>query len=128
MPDSSGSIDLGSLSRAEQEAVDAMAEKNPPTPDDSKPKVLTAFVVVVDYDGNPNIVEYGGEDILLQSNPTQDLIFAACSVLMKDMQAFETAQHAAQLTAQHMMQQAQAMQQQMADAQLRQQVGKGLRV
>lgn len=130
MPDSSGSVDLGSLSQAEQEAVEKLAEAKggDVEPDDSKPKVLTAFTVVVGYDGNPEIVQYDGEDILLQSNPTSDLIYAACSVLMKDMQAYETAQTAAQLTAQHLAQQAQAMQQRMADAQLHQQVGKGLRV
>jgi hypothetical protein len=126
--DSSGAVDLGNLSPEEKEAVEQMAEEHPEVaegsypgdknPQDNKRKVLTAFSVVVGYDGNPDVVAYTGDDLLLQSDPTADLIYATCATIQKDMHAFDTAQAAAQMTASFMAQQARAMQEQMQQAQI----------
>ena len=117
MPDSSGSIDLGSLPKEDQEALAAMAEEHPPEEEEDKPKVLTAFSVVVGYDGDPQIVAYAGDDLLVQSNPTDDLIKGACRNIVDDLNVLQTAQASAHMTAQLLMQQGQQMQQQMMQQQ-----------
>lgn len=115
MADNSGAVDLGSLSQDEREAVEQLADTNPP---EAEPrKALTAFVVVVGFDGNPEVMAFEDEELVVQVHPTPDLVFAACSTVVKDLQAQETAQHAAALTAQFMTQQARAMmEQQQAEA------------
>lgn len=135
MPDNSGAVDLSALSPEEQDAVKKMAEENPTeepegsypgdqNPEDNRRKVLTGFIVLVDYNGNPEVMSLPEHLVLVQSEPTPDLIYAACGVIQKDLAAQETA-HA---TAEVMMQQARAMQEQMQAAHLAQQVKGGLRV
>jgi hypothetical protein len=80
--------------------------------------VLTAFSVIVGYDGNPDVVAFESDDLLLQVDPTSDLIYGACAIIQKDMSAFETAQASAQMTGQFMVQQARAMQEQMQQQQI----------
>lgn len=129
MPDSSGAVDLNSLSAEEQKAVEDMAEKTEGSypgdqhPDDNKPKVLTAFAVVVGYDGNPQVVSYEHDDFLVQTQPTADLVYAACATVMKDIKGQEYAQAAALATHQVMMQQARMAQEQMEAARVAQNLG-----
>ena len=125
MPDSSGAIDLGSLSPEEQEAVNRMAEENgitgdEPTREDTGPKrqkVLTAFIVLVGEDGNPTVLNYEDDERIETHVPvTPDLIYGACATIQKDIAAMETAQASAAATGQFMMQQARAAQEQMQNA------------
>jgi hypothetical protein len=123
VPDNSGAVDLGSLSPEEQAKVEEMAEQSYPgdqDPGDNKPKVLTAFAVVVGYDGNPQVISYEHDDFLVQSQPTGDLIYGACATILKDMNVQETGMYAAQATQQLMMQQARAMAEQQQAAQIAQ--------
>lgn len=126
MPDTSGSIDLSSLSAEEAEAVENLAQEKGGEPGPEQPdrqKVLTAFLVVVGLDGNPEVMAFndGQFDILTQVTP--DHIYGACSVIQKDLDARE----AALVTADIMQQQAMAMQQQMQDRMLAAQVSKNPR-
>jgi hypothetical protein len=113
VPDTSGSVDLGSLSQEEQEALEALAEKNPPEPE--KPQVLTAFLVVVGTDGNPQVMAFPDPDLEMLSEPTNDLVFQAASTIVKDIQLGE----AAQATVAMMAQQAQMMAQHQQEAMIR---------
>lgn len=126
MPDTSGSVDLGGLSKEETEAVERLAQERggEPGPEAPQPqKVLTAFVVVVGLDGNPQPMVFNDPqfDILTQATP--DLIYAAAATVMKDIEAMENAQ----ATAEVMQQQAMAMQQQMQEQMLQRQVAAGLK-
>lgn len=113
MPDTSGSVDLGNLSQAEQEALEALAEKNPPEPE--KPQVLTAFLVILGVDGNPQVMAFPDPDLDMLSEPTNDLVYQAASTIVKDIKAGEVAQ----ATVAMMAQQAQMMAQQQQEAMLR---------
>lgn len=124
MPDRSGAVDLGSLTPEEQAQVEALAEKSDTEPE--KPTFLTAFAIVVDTNGNPDIVRYETDDFVIANEPTPDLVFGALSTVLKDLQAQETAQAAAQMTAQIMAQQARAMMEQQQAAVLRQGLGKDM--
>jgi hypothetical protein len=127
VPDTSGSIDLSSLSDEEQEAVEELARRNGESPSEAgapqAQKVLTAFLVVVGLDGNPTPMAFNDPqfDILTQATP--DLIHAFCGTVRKDIEAMESAQ----ATAEVMQQQAMALQQQMQDQMLQRQVAQGLK-
>lgn len=116
MPDTSGAHDL---SRPTPVPDDVNKPKDPPEPT----RVLTAFAVIIGFDGNPSVVSYEHEDIAVAHEPTPDLIFGACSTVLKDLQIQESAHAAGLATMQFMMSQAQAVQQQQEAARLRQGLG-----
>lgn len=116
MPSESGSIDLSKISQEDREAVAALAEQNKDAVQPEKPTMLTAFGVVVDTAGNPQIVTFPTEDFDLRLEPTPDLAYAFMHVALKDIGGAEIAQHTVGLQ----MQQAQAVQQQIEAQRLRQ--------
>jgi hypothetical protein len=120
VPDNSGAIDLGALPPEDQEAVDQLAAGHEGEPE--KRKVLTAFAIVIGFDGNPSVLSYEHDDFEAQTDPTMDLVFAACSTVIKDIQGQEFAAAAAQATHQLMMQQARAAMEQQQAAKIAQQV------
>lgn len=126
MPDSSGSVDLGALSAEEQDAVDQTTPE--PTPDSEEAaeakEILFSFGVVVDTSGNPTVVQFDPPGFQSLVNPTEDLLFGALNVVLKDLQAAETAQAAAQMTVGYLQQQAAQMQQQMQEQQIAAQLAK----
>jgi hypothetical protein len=126
VPDNSGAVDLGAMTPDEQEAVNRLAaERGGEEPDkDERPKVLTAFAVVVGYDGNPTVTSYEHDDFLVQNNPTTDLVYGACQTVIKDIQSQETAQASAAFTVQAMQQQARAI----AEAQQQAQIARSLKI
>jgi hypothetical protein len=123
LADSSGAVDLGVKPEAAQEEELAVGPGNPEEASDPGPqpgpapkeKVDTAFTVVVTLDGNVQVILYEGEDFLVDRNPTPDLVYGACAVVQKDMQAQETAQ----ATVQFQMAQARAIAQQQQEAAIR---------
>lgn len=121
MPDSSGAVDLNSISPEEKEQVERLAEERggeqPSPEEDHRQKVLTAFLVVVGYDGNPQVLRINDPNLLVQSEPTPDLVYGAASTILKDLEAQETAQAAAAMTVQAMMEQSRAMMEQQMAAQ-----------
>lgn len=116
MPNNSGSVDLSGL----RQQAEAGAGTEEQTQEPGQPTtVLTAFAVIVGFDGDPQVVSYEHDDVDVQNRPTPDMVFAACSTILKDIQSQETAQAAAQLTASIMVQQARAMAEQQQAAQMR---------
>lgn len=113
MADNSGAVDLGTSQAEEEPQADAAEPEGTypgdQNPEDNKPKFLTAFGVLVDYTGNPQIVRFpgAGEEFYVQVQPTSDLVFAAASTIVKDLSSQETAQHTAQLVIAGLQQQAQ---------------------
>lgn len=126
MPNASGSVDLSDLSNLspeEEAALEGLAERNETTPPEPEVQnVLTAFLVVVGLDGNPQVMALNDPKINPLTGPTPDLIHGACGVIIKDIAAMENAQ----ATAEVMQQQAMAMQQQMQEQMLQRQVAAGL--
>lgn len=102
MPNSSGAVDLGSLSTEEQDAVQRLADREAashpaPEPEKSPEDAAveaadfdTAFVVVLTHDGQFGVVGYEGP-ATIKREPTQDIIFGAVSTVAKDLSAAETA-------------------------------------
>lgn len=130
MPDNSGAVDLGSLSNAEQERLAAMAEEHPEgsypgdkNPGENKRKVLTAFIVLVGYDGNPEVAAFEDETLLVQTQPTNDLVSGACHTIIKDLTIQEQGMFTAHATHQVMMQKAREMAEQQQAAHLAQNLG-----
>lgn len=128
MADNSGAIDLGSLSEEQQEELDRITEErgdpNDPQHEGSQKRhALTAFLVIVEENGNPEVMAFEDPELVIQVKPTNDLIFGAVSTIAKDMQAQETAQASALATAQVMMQQAKAMAEQQQSAALAARLG-----
>jgi hypothetical protein len=128
VPDSSGSVDLSALAAEEQEAVERLAAERGEDPVDGSPeenapkRVLTAFLVIVGLDGNPEPMAFEDPALDLVTSPTPDLIYGAAHTLIKDLSAQETAQGAAHATAQLMMQQARAIAEQQQAQAIAQQV------
>ncbi len=112
MPDSSGAVNLGEK-RQEEDKTEEQAQPGTPT------RFQTAFGILVGVDGDPQIVSYSHEDIVLNTEPTPDMVFGACATVIKDLQAAETAEAAAKMTAGFLAQQAQAAMQQQQAAQMR---------
>lgn len=134
MADNTGAVDLSSLSDEEKRAVEEMADAHKGSysgdqnPDENKRKVLTGFTVLLNYDGDPEVVSLPEDyEVLLQSEPTADLIYMACGNVMKDITLQMTSMATAQNTAMIMQQQARAMMEQQQNAMLQAQVSKGLR-
>lgn len=126
MPNASGSVDLSNLSREEEEALQSMAAQhsnNAPPEEEGAQKVLTTFLVVVGLDGNPQVMAVNDPRFDALVTLTRDHIFAAASIITKDLAAEETAM----ATAEIMQQQAMALQQQMQDQMLQRQVTAGLK-
>jgi hypothetical protein len=127
--DNTGAVDLASLAKDEQDAVERLAAErgdDPHAPDGSDAnapkKVLTAFLVIVGLDGNPEPMAFNDPSLEVIAPPTPDLIYGAAHTLIKDLTAQETAQGAAHATAQLMMQQARAMAEQQQAQAIAQQV------
>lgn len=128
MPDASGSVDLSSLSKDEAEAVERLASERggtePPAAESNEPRrALTAFVVIVDLNGNPEPMAFNDPSLNLLTSATPDLIYGAVQTIAKDIAAMESAQ----ATAEVMEQKALQMQQQMQEQMLQRQVAKNLR-
>jgi hypothetical protein len=123
VPNSSGSIDLGALPKEDQEALERMAEETGTEPKGEKRKVLTAFLVIANFDGNTEVLAFQDDDLEVHAHPTPDLIYGACSTLIKDLEIQESAQAAAHMTAQVMLQQARAIAEQQQAASIRQGLG-----
>lgn len=120
MPDSSGSVDLGSLPKEEQEKVEQMADQDP---NQEKQRVLTAFSVVVSLDGNPQVVSLESEDFEMTVPPTADLIYGAAHTIIKDISGQEYAHATAMTTVQTMMAQTRMMAEQQQAQQVAAQLG-----
>lgn len=120
MPNNNGAVDLSSLSAEEQAAVEQMAEQHGEQPEEPKGphRVLTAFMIIVGLDGNPQVMGFEDPNFELVSQPTGDLVYGAVQTVAKDLAADETARAAAQHTAQLMAAQAQAMMEQQQHAQV----------
>ncbi|MER5754343.1 hypothetical protein [Streptomyces sp. NPDC002088] len=112
---SSDPLHTDSLTDEQREALDRMADENPPSEDETGTPVTTAFLVAVGLDG----AVIATADLTYQFVPrrgaTPDDIYGASAVVQKDLAAMETAQR----TQQHMMMVGQAMQRQAQEAQLR---------
>lgn len=123
MPDTSGSVDLGSLSAETRERLTQMAEEHKVAPKPDEPQqVHTAFTVVVN-EGQVSVIQYEGSALFIDHNPTGDEVYSAAAVVQKDLAAQETAQHTAGILQQHAMQ----MQQQIQAQQIRDNLGPNLR-
>jgi hypothetical protein len=124
VPDTSGSIDLSTLSEEEKAAVENLAqERGGPAEEPEERRALTAFLVVVGLDGNPEVLSFNDPNLNLLTGPTPDLIYAAAQTIAKDFLAMETARATAEVMQQHAM----ALQQQMQDQMLQRQVQQGLK-
>lgn len=121
MPDASGSVDLGSLSAEEREAVEKLAEDTGAEP--GKHPALFAFLVIADPAGNVSFYAYDGPetapDLDVAMKLSTDLVYGAAATIQKDIAAQETATH----TVQVQMAQAQAFAEQQRQAQLQAQLG-----
>lgn len=96
MPDSHGSVDLGSLSSQEQEALAAMAEEHDTDPNETPaaPEALfaiTAFTVVL-AEGAQWMVVPAGTPLNVQRDPAGDDFVSAAAVITKDTFVAEAAQ------------------------------------
>lgn len=121
MPDNSGAVNLDALSAEDQEAVQRLAEERggevvapEEATADNKREVHTAFLVLVGPDGSPEVLAFDDERLNVRQSPTPDIIYGVIQVLIKDLQAQETAAATVQAT----MAQARAMQEQMATQQM----------
>lgn len=112
MPDSSGAVNLGAVSPEEQQAIDKLADEHPEAATEETPKVpvATAFLVVVNQSGDISVAPASVADTLALEtiHPTDDIIYGACAVVMRDISTISTATQTVQLQ----LQQAHAMQQQ----------------
>lgn len=109
--DNSGAVDLGNIN-SDQKTTNT----DEGATEDQRRTVLTAFLVLVGEDGNPEVLAFENPEIKVLTPPNSDLIYGAVQVIAKDMAAQETAHASAVATAQVMVQQARAMaeQQQMS--------------
>jgi hypothetical protein len=124
VPDSSGSVDLGSLSQEDREALEQIAAQNePPEGEQEKKEVLTAFIVFFNRDGNPEVSAFEDPNLDVLAFPTPDLVLAAISVLAKDLAATETAHASARETVGLQMGMAQRLQEQQQAESLRANLG-----
>jgi hypothetical protein len=122
VPDNSGAVDLGSVSPEDREALEQIAAQH----EDGEPEkkqVLTAFLVFLNHDGNPEVADFEDPGLDVQVPPTPDLVYATIAVLAKDLAAQETAQAAAQGTVQLQMMQARAIAEQQQAQHLRANLG-----
>jgi hypothetical protein len=118
VPNASGSVDLSSLSTDEKDAVERLAAERgdpPPTEEEAPEKILTAFLVLVDMNFNPQVMAVQDPRFEVSTPPTPDLVYATAAVIMKD----KAAQESAMATAEIMQAQAQAMMQQQQEAMIR---------
>lgn len=109
MPDSNGSVDLGSLSAEQQERLEKMAEENNTEP--GAMDVAYAFVVIAHENGQIQVAAYDGPSFKSGRDFINDDVYGAAATIQKDIAAMESAQAVQHL----MMEQARAaMQQQQA--------------
>ena len=107
MPDNSGAVDLGAQRQTEEPTPEE-------TPGDTTKNALYAFAVIADTKGNVQVYSYEAEgvDPILEAN--NDLVYGACSKVLADISARETADATVQIQMQH----AQAMAAKMQEQQL----------
>jgi hypothetical protein len=122
VPDNSGAVDLGSVSPEDREALEQIAAQHEDGEPEKK-KVITAFLVFLNHDGNPEVADFEDPGLDVQVPPTPDLVYATIAVLAKDLAAQETAQAAAQGTVQLQMMQARAIAEQQQAQHLRANLG-----
>lgn len=116
MPDTSGAINLGEAPNLtpEQEAQLREMAKDHPEDTEGPDRVVTAFGVVLTHDGQVLIVPFDSEDVVMDINPTPDLIHGMAATVQKDIASQDTARHTLELQ----MHQARAMSQRMEEAQI----------
>jgi len=100
---------------AEIPDLSKLKDAQPEAPEQPKPLPRTAFLVVVDADGN---IQVSTADIGLdvQQVGTTDDVYTSCALIMKDIQVQQTAG----LVQQGLLQMGSLMQKQQQDQQLRQ--------
>lgn len=129
MPDNHGAVDLNSLSKEDQDKLATMAEEHGTTEEDEGVRhVITAFMIVVNPDGSPQVMAFDDANLIQQSPPTAALIRSAITGVLHDLQVHDISTAAAALTAQAMVeqmvmmaeqQQAQSLAQRLGDVRLR---------
>lgn len=116
---------LEDLTDEQREAIKANAAKV--SPEESLPKVLTAFAIVIDKDGAVSVDPALVKGVVSQRPPTNSDIIGALANLQSEIDSNLTAIKTANI----MMQQAQAAQQQFAEQQriasIQQRIQPGLR-
>jgi hypothetical protein len=93
--------DYDSLTDEEKEALQAMGAEHPPSPEDNQPPavpVRTAFLVIVDEDGNVMVSpDINGKTVIFQTQyeAAPNDIIGAIAVVQKDLTALEAGSFAA---------------------------------
>ena len=101
MPNSNGSIDLSSLSEEERQGVEALAEAQGDEAPEAESNegqplpLITAFLVLVHPDGNPEVRSFEDPSLDIKFKPTADLIYGAAGTIQKDLAGAEQAEAAA---------------------------------
>jgi hypothetical protein len=125
MPNTTGSVDLGSLSTEEEEALASLADQHPEdapgaTNEPERVPVDTAVLLVLSEEGEILILE-PNTPVDPKRNPTGDLLYGMFATAMKDL----AGQEIAQVVVQQQLAQARLMQEQMQAQQIKSQL-KGL--
>ena len=111
----SGDPSYDGLTPEEQASVDALGEKTEPEQPEAH-AVVTAFLVIMETDGSIHAEADLDTPLARQRLPHGDDVYAACSVVMRDVEA----SHTSQVTLVHLQNMTAQMQQQMANQQMAQ--------